>query len=436
MKRNQNPNQPEENIGNGKTIPMPKETKQIILRSRERCKQRLAAFQRNRTFSNFSHFKSSLSGYFQDLYPIALNNLDLDSYEIDVQELRNPPHLEREQEKEEEEYQLVKDFIDYFYEVDKITHDLGVTDISVSQDKEKFGFVLSDQIGATGIDKKRNLSVDVENSNLGWIRLQLEFQNLRKALRQDRDAVGVIFGKNRMGKSTLALQIARIVHNGENEGNLPRESIAMGNEGFWKGLQELDKYSAIHLDELSGVFYSKDSMTSEQKKRKKRMKTAAKKNQFVIGCDTQYFQIDKEFRTDKVDFAIHVSSRGNFEFYGPKLIERFERDKDTGRAITPSPLFTGSFPELDDELWKRYQEVEDEKLEMKDLQDDEEEDGKDLKDVAEEVKASSEEFTKTYNSRKFVDSDLIEARKDVSSREADKLKKLVESDLGLPKKLD
>jgi len=434
MKRNQNPNQPEENIGNGKTIPMPKETKQIILRSRERCKQRLAAFQRNRTFSNFSYFKSSLSGYFQDLYPIALNNLDLESYDIDVQELRNPPILEREPGKEH--YPLIADFIDYFYEVDKITHDLGVTDISVSQDKEKFGFVLSDQIGATGIDKKRNLSVDVENSNLGWIRLQLEFQNLRKALRQDRDAVGVIFGKNRMGKSTLALQIARIVHNGENKGNLPKESIAMGDDGFWKGLQELDKYSAIHLDELSGVFYSKDSMTSEQKKRKKRMKTAAKKNQFVIGCDTQYFQIDKEFRTDKVDFAIHVSSRGNFEFYGPKLIERFEKDKDTGRAILPSPLFTGTFPELDDELWNRYQEVEDDKLEMKDLQDDEEEDGKDLEDVAEEVKASSEDFTKTYNSRKFVDSDLIEARKDVSSREADKLKKLVESDLGLPKKLD
>ena len=431
--RRQDNSQNNQEIGNGKTIPMPKETKQIILRSRERCKQRLAAFQKNRTLSNFNQFRSSLSGYFQDLYPIALKNIDLESYEIDIQELRNPSPLPPDHEKVEGDY--IDRFIDYFYEVDKITHDLGVTDISVSQDKEKFGFVLSDQIGATGIDKKRNLSVDVEDSNLGWIRLQLEFQNLRKALRQDRDAVGVVFGDNRMGKSTLALQIARIVNNGENKGNLPRESIAMGNEGFWKGLQELDKYSAIHLDELSGVFYSKDSMTSEQKKRKKRMKTAAKKNQFVIGCDTQYFQIDKEFRTDKVDFAIHVSSRGNFEFYGPKLIERFEKDKDTGRAITPSPLFSGSFPELDDELWNRYQEVEDEKLEMKDLQDDEEE-GKDLEDVAEEVKASSEDFTKTYNSRKFVDSDLIEARKDVSSREADKLKKLVESDLGLPEKLD
>lgn len=431
--RRQDNSQNNQEIGNGKTIPMPKETKQIILRSRERCKQRLAAFQKNRTLSNFNQFRSSLSGYFQDLYPIALKNIDLESYEIDIQELRNPSPLPPDHEKVEGDY--IDRFIDYFYEVDKITHDLGVTDISVSQDKEKFGFVLSDQIGATGIDKKRNLSVDVEDSNLGWIRLQLEFQNLRKALRQDRDAVGVVFGDNRMGKSTLALQIARIVNNGENKGNLPRESIAMGNEGFWKGLQELDKYSAIHLDELSGVFYSKDSMTSEQKKRKKRMKTAAKKNQFVIGCDTQYFQIDKEFRTDKVDFAIHVSSRGNFEFYGPKLIERFEKDKDTGRAITPSPLFSGSFPELDDELWNRYQEVEDEKLEMKDLKEDEE-DGKDLEDVAEEVKASSEDFTKTYKKRKFIDSDLIEARKDVSSREADKLKKLVESDLGLPEKLD
>ena len=431
--RRQDNSQNNQEIGNGKTIPMPKETKQIILRSRERCKQRLAAFQKNRTLSNFNQFRSSLSGYFQDLYPIALKNIDLESYEIDIQELRNPSPLPPDHEKVEGDY--IDRFIDYFYEVDKITHDLGVTDISVSQDKEKFGFVLSDQIGATGIDKKRNLSVDVEDSNLGWIRLQLEFQNLRKALRQDRDAVGVVFGDNRMGKSTLALQIARIVNNGENKGNLPRESIAMGNEGFWKGLQELDKYSAIHLDELSGVFYSKDSMTSEQKKRKKRMKTAAKKNQFVIGCDTQYFQIDKEFRTDKVDFAIHVSSRGNFEFYGPKLIERFEKDKDTGRAITPSPLFSGSFPELDDELWNRYQEVEDEKLEMKDLQDDEEE-GKDLKDVKDEVLDDKEFYISEYNKRRYIDRELVEAEKDLSKKEGKKVKKMVEAELGLPEQVE
>jgi|APHM01.1.fsa_nt_gi hypothetical protein len=223
---------------------------------------------------------------------------------------------------------------------------------------------------------------------------------------------------------------------GENKGNIPQKCIAMGDEGFWKATQELEQYSAIHLDELSGVFYGKDAMTSEQKERKKRMKTQAKKNQFIIGCGTQYYQVDKEFSTDKVDFCIHVPRRGKFELYGPKELEKFEKDKDTGKAVMPSPMFTGRFPKLEDELWSRYQEVEDQKINSKSLENEEEEDKPDLESIQEDVMEDKSFYIKEYNKRRFIDRELLEAKKDLSKNKAKKVKKMVESELDLPEHLD
>lgn len=429
MRNSHNNNIP---VNSGKAMPMPKETKGVILRDRDIAKTRLSNFQQNWTRDSFKRFRSSVVSYFQDIYPIATENLELENYDIDLQELKFPSKLPSDYKKISRED--VQKWVNYFYELDQIIYDIGITDIAIDKSKEKWGYTLSDQIGATSISKKTGFNLEEEKANLGWIRLQLEFQNIRKALRQDRDMVGVVIGGNRKGKSTLALQVARIVHNGENKGNMPEESIAMGDNGFWKATQELEQYSAIQLDELSGVFYGKDAMTKEQKKRKKRMKTAAKKNQFIIGCGTQFFQIDKEFRTDKVDFCIKVPSRGKFEFYGPKQLEKFEKDDDTGKAITPSPMFTGRFPKLEDQLWDRYQEVEDKKIEEKSLEEGDDE--IDLKEVKRQVLNDKEFYINEYNKRRYIDRELVEAEKDLSKNKAKKVKKMAEAELGLPEQVD
>jgi len=419
----------------GKALPMPKQTKTLILESRSTAKRRLQIYYKGERYrQEFQDFKNAVVSYFQDVHPMAQEYLDIQDYDIDTQDFI-PPEMIPESYKDLQT-QTVKKWIRYFYELDKMVFDLGITDIPVTKDGGSWGYLLTDQIGATEIPKSSGIDIQEENADIGFLRLLTEFQNARKALRKDRDMVGVVIGPNRRGKSTLALQLARTVEHGGNSGDLPAEAIAMDGEDFWEATQERGQYAAIMLDEVSGVFYAKDAMKGDQRKRKKRMKTAAKRNQFIVGCDTQFYQVDKEFRTDKVDFCIMVPSRGEFEFYGPNKLEKFEKDRDSGRAQTPDPDFSGGFPKLSDELWETYQEVEDEKIESKQLDSEDEDEGDKLEEYKATILDDREKYTAEYNKRRYIDRELLEAELGLSPANAKRIKKAVEAEIGLPERLD
>jgi len=182
-------------------------------------------------------------------------------------------------------------------------------------------------------------------------------------------------------------------------------------------------------------------MTKENKTRNKFMSSYAKKNMAILGCDNNFYNIDKQFRSDKIDFVIHVPERGRFEFYSEAKVRKFEKN-DEGYPRTPEPDFTGEFPDMDplhkdtDPLWKQYQEVEDKKLDVETEEEEEEDDGPDLDKIKDKIVENLEDYTKTYNSRKFVDKDILSARFDVGETTANKVKKLVESETELPKKLN
>jgi hypothetical protein len=418
-----------------RAIPEPRMTKQMIFQSRQRAKRKLEEYRLNRDLRTFREYVNSLMSFYHDV-SIYIDNLKRTGH--DYTHLKNS--LEFPQLSDELDDETCERYIQNFTELNELINKLGITDIGLQVDSQNFGQDLVNQFGVDVPYKSSDFSLDVENADLGWIRLQLEFQNVRKALRQDKDVVGGIFHKgdggssNRLGKTTLALQLCRIVENGSNTGKIPKRAICLNGEDFWTAQNKRPKYSTILLDELSGIFYSGDAMKDDQKKRKKRMKTGAKKNQFQVGTDTNFYKVDKEFRTDKFDFVVLVPERGKGELYGPTQIQKFEQGDD-GQIDTgslPDPLFKFKFPKIpeDENLWQIYEEREEEKV--TEVEKEQEGKGVTISQYVKMVKDRKEYFKKEVNGRTIIDKNLVQAEwEELGEPRAKQVKAKVEADLGI-----
>lgn len=465
LRRSQNfPNgsnyQPKQHEG---AIPEPRMVKRSILHARDDAAQLKEIFNSSYVLDSFIDFRSAvitlygeIQSYTQDITEedLDMKTDDLDLERDPIQILRHPgaPPAEFDQVTQEK----IKLWERLFYALDDLLVEIGPRDIMMKKTGSSFGNELVNQFDIEVKKENYELNLDVENADIGYIRLLIEFQNIRKALRSDKDVVGVVVSdnegsSNRLGKTTLALILARLVHNGENKGTLPDKSFIFNDDDFWQGMEDLPKYSALEIDELSGIFYAKDAMKGEQKKRKKRMKTAAKKNQFVIGCDTNFWNIDKEFVNDKIDFVIVVPTRGRFELYGPEQIQEFEKG-DNGELERGDPICAGNFPDLNpddwdseegdpeepenpledygvDPLWVQYSAVEDKKLTKSNEEAQEE---LDLMEIKGEIKKRKDYFVNEYKGSTFVDKDLVHMEwQDLTNKQVKQVKKAAEADLGL-----
>lgn len=432
------------NSSTKKAFPEARKTKQMIMSSRNDARDAISRARKEKSLKAFEDMEDAVRQFFYDIQPYLQDLPDNgDEYEIDIADLQFPEMKDRR-------YKDItqKDFkywVKAWMEMNKMIRDLGITDIGVSRDTHDFGQALVNQLGIDVPYKRDNFYLDVNDADLGWIRWSIEMQNIRKALRQDRDVVVFVFGPNRMGKSTFCMQTARIVENGKNSGTLPDKAFVFDDDDFWEA-SERPPYSSKILDEFSRLLYSKDANKGGQVSRKKRFKTDAKNNQFTIGADTQYFALDKEFKKDKVDFAVRIPERGKFEVYGEKEMKKIDKEGDD--IDLPDPLFTGKFPDMNpsdgetDPLWEKYLEMEDQKVQKK----DEDKDGTNLTEAqidkaVEEVKEREEYFKKEYNKRVFIDADRISTGIEcvdgmIPDRTADKIKSKAEAELGLPKKVE
>jgi len=418
-----------------RAIPEPRITKQMIFKSRTEAKRKLEEYNLNRDVRTFNEYVGTLMSFYHDI-SVYIENLKRAGYDFS--------HLEQDLEfpdvQENVTNEYAQEYIQKFSELNDLISKLGITDIGLQVSSENFGQDLVNQFGIDVPYKTSDFSLDLDSGSLGWIRMILEFQNVRKALRQDKDVVGGIFHKgdggtaNRLGKTTLALQLCQIVENGENSGTIPKRAICLNDGDFWDAQNKRPQYSTILLDELSGIFYSGDAMSKDQKKRKKRMKTGAKKNQFQVGTDTNFFKVDKEFRTDKFDFVVLVPERGKGELYGPSQIKKFERGNDgqIDSSSLPDPLFSFKFPKIpeDHELWETYQEREDEKIEQ--VEKEQEGKGVTIAQYVKMVKDRKEYFKKDVNGRTIIDKNLIQAEwEEVGRGRSKQIKAKAEADLGL-----
>jgi len=405
-------------------IPEAKSTKADLIRSKTYAQQRLAEFHRNRYKDQFDEMRKAIVSFYWDLQPHLLDleaNNGKDFSKLHELQQR-PKTFESWEDIGEEEVEFWREM---FQRLNQALYDLGVTKISLEKRSQAYGYEF-----LNGLD--HNLK---KKEDPGWRRLKNNLKNMRRLLRKDTDIVGLVYGGNRTGKTTLSLQATRIVQTGQNKGDLDDKHFIFNDDDFRNSMDNGERYQANHIDEMSLLFHKRDGMNTEQKERNKMMKTYAVKNMFMVGCDNNFYNIDQEFISDKVDFVIHVPKRGRFEFYSKAKVKKFKKGDD-GTPETPSPDITGRFPDLDpdnqkrDPLWETYKEQEHKKLEVS---EDEEDGGARLKRIVEEVKEEPEEFKKELEGRDPIISHRLISIEypDLSNEQAKAVKDAVEQKVNL-----
>ena len=371
-------------------IPEAKSTKRELLERKNRAQRSISNFNQNRYLDDYDYMRNSIVELYLSMQPhlreLEMNNGKDYSSLHELQAKPEPVDDYKDVTDEDIEYYRTK-----FVELSQALYDLGVTNIALEKQGKPYGYEF-----LNGLDHRLSKREDP-----GWARLKKNLLNMRRLLRKDTDLVGVIYGGNRTGKTTLSLQCTRLLHKGSEEGKLDEEQYIIQSEDFRKAMDEGDQYQANHIDEMSLLFHKRDGMNTEQKNRNKMMKTYAVKNMAMIGCDNNFYNIDQEFLSDKVDFVIHVPKRGKFEFYSKSKVAKFKKSDDN-TPKTPNPDFTGSFPDLDPDnsktnpLWKQYKEIEHKKLKV---EDDEKEEGAELKKAINEVVEVPEDYKKELEGR-------------------------------------
>lgn len=405
-------------------IPEAEKTKKEIMSLRTEARKGLGRLEQNRKYDVYNFFRAKVLELHYEVTP-HIKELD------NSQKFNELSDIDDRDFKRKDEWDQITDSDIQFWKrmfrvLNKAIYRLGITNIALVKNDQAHGYEF-----LKGLD--HNLA---KKENPGWRRLKRNLDNVRRLLRKDTDMVWLIYGGNRTGKSTLSLQITRYVQKGEDEGDLDPSHFLFSDEDFVEAMESAENYDARHIDEMSLLFHKRDGMNTEQKDRNKMMKTYAKKNQFFIGCDNNFYNIDQEFISDKVDAVIHVPKRGRFEFYSKAKVAKFKKGADN-TPETPQPDFKGRFPDLDpnngqtDPLWESYKEVEDKKLDVKDDQDEHD---VDYKSIAGEVLEDIEQYLKELEGRDpIVNDNLIyaEYQSQLSKEDAKVVKDIVESQVDL-----
>lgn len=397
-----------------KAIPMPIVTKKRIIEAQDLAHEARSTFREYDNDRDLKELKQRVSDFY-NLVWIYIDDLPRHKkgdYK-NLEEIVSAP-IEVENKKEE-----FKEWSERLYKLDMLLKDLGITDIGIKMEETDFAYSIFKGTPFNGFERP---NTQKEASNwVNWYKLLSAIRTYAIKLKEDTDGLIVIWGPNRTGKDTLGLQLTQEV----NPKPLTERNIVFNDDDFYEATEELNKFSAFHVTELSSLFYSKDAMKSEQKMRKKKLKTYAKKNMLMIGCDLNFYNLDKELISDKVTAAIHIPNRGKFEYYNKEKIKKFEKDRDTGEVVTPAPVFKGKFPKLEGRIWEMYKKMEDKKVINK---DEGEEESKKIKDMAKEVREKLDRYKKEYHGRKYIDKDLVASDFEIGDRKSKKVKKLVEAD--------
>lgn len=353
-----------------KALPMPIITKKRILMAQKDAYDTYSDYKEYNDITSLQDLKRSILRFY-NLVWVYIEDLPRHkkSKYSELSEIRTSSIPIQNQEKEAKKWE------NFLYKLHKLLKDLGIVDIGIRVENSDFAYSVFEGTPFHGFERN-NYRKEASNW-INWYKLLAAIKTRAIKLKEDTDAFVFIWGDNRTGKDTLSLQLTQEV----NPEPLTEKNIVFDDDDFYTATEDLNKYHAFHITEMSSLFYSKNAVKKKQKRRKLKLKTYAKKNMLMFGCDLNFYNLDKELISDKVSVAINVPKRGYFEYYNKKKIKEFKKDKNTGEPITPSPVFKGKFPKLEGRVWETYKEMEDEKVTGKQEEEEEEE-----KKVSEDLK--------------------------------------------------
>jgi hypothetical protein len=147
--------------------------------------------------------------------------------------------------------------------------------------------------------------------------LYAALMTLLDILKHDKDAVIIIDGKERSGKSVLAQQIAYFL-----DATFTIDRICFTPQEFIQAIKDTPRGGAIILDEALTTLFSRQAMTKNNVFMVKTIAEVGQKNLVLLVVLPTFFDLDKYVSIWRAVGLFHVKeregTRGYYDFYGEK----------------------------------------------------------------------------------------------------------------------
>lgn len=146
-------------------------------------------------------------------------------------------------------------------------------------------------------------------------RLNAKLDEYRRLIRQDRDYVYIVDGKEGSGKSVFSMQIAKKL-----DPDFTVDNIVWSIEDFKNKIMTLPKYSAVMFDEAFRGFSSRATLSTINKKLIQLLMECRQRNLHIIMVLPSFFELERYPALHRSEILAHVyeknGQRGYFCLFG------------------------------------------------------------------------------------------------------------------------
>lgn len=171
-----------------------------------------------------------------------------------------------------------------------------------------------------------------------------KMESIRDVLKANWDCVFLIDGRERAGKSTLGLTLAKYL-----DPNLSVKNLAKGTADCIKKIGSLPDKSVMVIDEGSLALSSSDHARKENRQLMKILDVVGQKNMVFIIILPSIFDLQKQVATRRARFLLHVYTsknmkRGRYGYYSEKQLPKlYFEGKKKNNTYTQEAKWYGMF---------------------------------------------------------------------------------------------
>lgn len=167
------------------------------------------------------------------------------------------------------------------------------------------------------------------------------FSGLARRLRRDWDAIGLIVGGERTGKSTFAHIVCSIV-----DPAYCTSRIVFPTAELQMAISRAKPYSAVCQDEGAETWLAMDTNTQGGQETKRIFMEMGFKNLFIVICLPDIRLAEKYLKTHRIKFLVRIPKRGKYEYFDKGRIGEIRIDSVTKAVKWCVPSSQGYFFDL------------------------------------------------------------------------------------------
>ncbi len=187
-----------------------------------------------------------------------------------------------------------------------------------------------------------------------------KLEYIQKIIKKNWDAVFIIDGTERIGKSTLALTCAYFLTNTK----LSIKNVCIGSKDAVEKLKNLPDKSLLLIDEGSLMFSSMDVMKAENRRLNKILNVIGQKNMMLIIVAPSFFDLSKYISVHRSRFLLHCYTdnklnRGRFAYFSTnrkRMLYEIGK-KNFGSYRKPESSFIGRYTDFKVPFYDEYLET-------------------------------------------------------------------------------